>query len=65
MQIDCARQQHAAWGFTFQSISASRLALLAGAAMSSIRVQVMVCAFLTVIFGSATAQARLPFESAG
>ena len=38
MRIDCGRQQHTARGFTFQSISAiSRLGLLAGAAMSSIR----------------------------
>jgi hypothetical protein len=66
MQIDCARQRHTARGFTFQSISTiSRLGLLAAAAMSGIRVRAMVCAFLAVLFGSATAQARAPFRVGG
>ena len=66
MRIDCGRQRHTARGFTFESISAiSRLGLLAGAAMSSIRVRAIVCAFLAVPFGSANAQARLPFRVGG
>jgi hypothetical protein len=66
MQIDCARQRHTARGFTFQSISAiSRPVLFAGAAMSSIRVRAMVCAFLAILSGSANAQARSPFRVGG
>jgi Protein of unknown function (DUF992) len=66
MRIGCERQRHRARGFTFQSISAiSRLGLLAGAVMSSIRIRAMVCAFLAVLFEPATAQARLPFRIGG
>jgi len=65
MRIDCGRQ-HTARGFTFRSISTiSHLGLLAAAAMSSIRVQAIVCVFLAVLFGSATAQARPPFRVGG
>jgi Protein of unknown function (DUF992) len=66
MRIDCGRQRHRARDFTFQSVSAtSRLGLWAGAAMSSIRVRVIACALLAVLFGSATAQARPPFRVGG
>lgn len=66
MQIDCARQRHAARDFTFQSISAvGRPALLAGAAISSIRGRAMVCAFLAVLFAAPSAQARPPFRVGG
>jgi len=66
MQIDCARQRHTARGFAFASISTiSRLGLLAGAATSSIRARAMACACLTVLFGSATAQAQAPFRVGG
>src|SRR5256886_7828452 len=62
MQIDCARQRHMALGF----ISViSRPGLLAGAAMPSIRARAIVCAFLAVLFGSPTAQARPPFRVGG
>ena len=66
MRIDFGRHRHRARGFPFQSISAiSRLGLLAGAAMSSIRLRAIVCAFLAVPFGSATAQTRPPFRVGG
>ena len=66
MRIDCGRQQHRARGFTFQSVCAiSRLGLLARAAMSSILAWTIAFAFLAVLSGSATAQARLPFRVGG
>jgi hypothetical protein len=66
MRIDCGRQRRTARGFTFDSISAiSRLGLLAGAAMSSIRVRAIAFAFLAVLFSAATAQARPPFRVGG
>ena len=49
MRIDSGRQRHRARGFTFPSIS--RLAI--------------VCVLLAVVFGSATAQARVPFRVGG
>jgi hypothetical protein len=64
MRIDCGRQW--ARGFTFQSGSAiSHPGLLAGAAMSSILVWAIAFAFLAVLCGSATAQARAPFRVGG
>ena len=66
MRINCARRRHTARGFTFQFISViTRLVLSAGAAMSSIRVRTIVCVFLAVLFGAATAQARPPFRVGG
>lgn len=66
MRISCARRRHTARGFTFRFISATtQLVLLAGAAMSSIRARTIVCAFLAVLFGATTAQARPPFRIGG
>lgn len=66
MRIDCGRHRHRTRGFTFQFISViTRLVLSAGAATSSIRVRTIVCVFLAVLFGAATAQARAPFRVGG
>ena len=50
MRIDSGRQRHRAPGFTFRSIS---------------RVSTIACAFLAVLSGAATAQARPPFRVGG
>ena len=66
MRIDCGRQRHRASGFTSQSHSAiGRLGLLAGAAISSIRLSAIACGFLAVLVVSATAQAQPPFRVGG
>jgi Protein of unknown function (DUF992) len=66
MRIVFGRQWHRARGFAFRSVSAiSRLGLFAGAAMSGIRGPAIVCAFLAVSLGLATAQARPPFRVGG
>ena len=66
MRIDYRRQRHGARGFTFASASTiSRLDFLAVATTSSIRARAMACACLTVLFGSATAQAQAPFRVGG
>ena len=66
MRIDCGRQRRQAPSFTFQSNSAvRRFDSSTGAAMSSIRVSAIVCAFLVVLVVSATAQTRPPFRVGG
>src|SRR6185295_12426940 len=66
MRIDCGRQRHRERGFTFQSNSATGcLGVLAEAAISSLRVSAIVCAFLAILVVSATAQARPPFRVGG
>jgi hypothetical protein len=66
MRINCARRRYTARGFTFQLISViTHLVSLAGAAMSGIRMRTIVCVFLAVLFGAATAQARPPFRIGG
>ena len=66
MRIDCGRRRHMARGFTFRFISViARLVLLAGSTTSDIRARTMVCAFLAILFGTANAQAQLPFRVGG
>jgi Protein of unknown function (DUF992) len=66
MRIECEPRAQIARDFTFQFISViGRLGLLAGAALSSVRMRAITCTFLAVPFSPATAQARLPFRIGG
>jgi hypothetical protein len=66
MRIYFERRRHSTRGFAFQAVSAiSGLGLLAPAAMYSIRVLAIVCTYLAVPFGSATAQMQPPFRVGG
>ena len=66
MRIDCARRRHTDARFHFPVHLRNHSPGFVGrGGKSSIRVRTIVCAFLAVLFGAATAQARPPFRVGG